>query len=58
MGNPGRSAAISAAAVVLLGYMIISADEQPSTALAMLQYILLALAVVGLVGSLLKMSRG
>jgi hypothetical protein len=38
--------------------MIISADEQPSTALAMLQYVLLALAVVGLVGSLLKMSRG
>ena len=48
---------VSAVAVVLIGYSILSADESPSTALATLQYILLAAAVVGLVGSLMKMGK-
>jgi len=48
---------MSAVAVVLLGYMILSRSEQPSTALAALQYILLAAAIIGLVGSLVKMGR-
>jgi hypothetical protein len=58
MNSPGKSAALSAVAIVLLGYMILSADERPSTALATLQYVLLAAAAVGLIGSLVKMGRG
>jgi hypothetical protein len=58
MNSPGKSAALSAVAIVLLGYMILSADERPSTALATLQYVLLAAAAVGLIGSLVKMRRG
>ncbi|MBN9036888.1 MAG: hypothetical protein J0H53_12520 [Rhizobiales bacterium] len=55
--TPKTSAIVSAVAVVLIGYSILSADESPSTALATLQYILLAAAVVGLVGSLMKMEK-
>jgi hypothetical protein len=57
MNNPRTSAIVSAVAVVLLGYSIFGATEAPSSTLATLQYVLLALALVGLVGSLVKMSR-
>jgi hypothetical protein len=56
MTSPGKSAAISAVAIVLIGYSILSASEAPSTALATLQYLLLALAVFGLIGSLIKLA--
>ena len=55
--TPKTSAIVSAIAVVLIGYSILSANEAPSTALATLQYILLALGVVGLVGSLMKLGK-
>jgi hypothetical protein len=55
--TPKTSAIVSAVAVVLIGYSILSADESPSTALATLEYIFLALAAVGLVGSLMKMGK-
>jgi hypothetical protein len=55
--SPKTSAIVSAAGIVLIGTMIFSADESPSTALAALQYILLAAAVVGLVGSLMKIGK-
>jgi hypothetical protein len=58
MTSAGKSAAISAVAVVVIGYMILSSDEAPSTALATLQYVLLAAGLVGLVGSLMKLRRG
>jgi membrane protein DedA with SNARE-associated domain len=58
MTSAGKSAAISAVGVVVIGYLILSSNETPSTALATLQYILLAAGVVGLVGSLMKLSRG
>ena len=57
MASPGRSAAMSAVAVVLIGYIILSADERPSNALAVLQYVLLAAAIIGLIGSLAKIGK-
>ena len=56
--NHKRSAMLSAAAIVLIGYSILSADETPSRALSMLQYLFLALAVVGLGGSPVMMAKG
>ena len=55
--SPGTSAAVSGAAVVLLGYFIFFASEGPSPTLAFLQYALFAIALVGLVGSLFKLNR-
>lgn len=57
MTSAGKSAALSALALVLVGYHILSATESPSTALATLQYVLLAACVIGLVGSL-KLAKG
>lgn len=57
MTSPGRSAAMSAVAVVLIGYIILSAHERPSTFLAGLQYVLLAAAIIGLIGSLAKIGK-
>jgi hypothetical protein len=55
--SPGKSAIMSAVGVVLIGYLIFSASESPSPALATLQYILLAAAIIGLIGSLAKIGR-
>ena len=57
MSNPGRTALISAVAVALIGASILSSDEAPGTALAVLRYALLAMAFVGLVGSLVRIGR-
>jgi preprotein translocase subunit Sss1 len=57
MSSPGKTAVISGIGILLIGYSILSADEASSTALATLQYVLLALAVIGLVGSLVRMGR-
>lgn len=57
MSGPGKTALASIVAIVLVGYSILSAGEAPSTALSILQYVLLAMAVIGLVGSLVKMGR-
>lgn len=58
MNNPRTTAILSAVAVVLLSFSIFGGGERPSSALATLQYVLLGLALVGLVGSLIKMNRG
>lgn len=55
--SPGKSAIVSAIGVVLMAYLIFSANESPSPALATLQYILLAAGLVGLIGSLAKIGR-
>jgi hypothetical protein len=55
--SPGKSAVISAVGVVLIGYLILAPGEYPSPALATLQYILLAGAIIGLIGSLAKIGR-
>jgi hypothetical protein len=58
MSSPGKTAAMSAVAIVLIGYNILSSNESPSPALATLQYVLLLAAAIGLVGSIVKMNRG
>jgi hypothetical protein len=57
MSSPAKTAIFSGIAIVLAGYSILSANESPSSALAALQYVLLAAGVVGLIGSLVKMGR-
>jgi hypothetical protein len=55
MGKNWRvSAALSGAAAAWLIYDMATATEYPSRALAILQWVLLTLAVIGLVGSLVK----
>ena len=56
--SPGKTAAVAAVGLVLMGYNILSADESPSTALATLQYVVLAALAISFVGSLVKMGRG
>ncbi len=57
MSSPAKTALISCVAVVLIGYSILSATETPSTAVSTMQYVFLGAAVVGLVGSLVKLGR-
>jgi hypothetical protein len=57
MNNPRSTAIMSAFAAVVIGYFIFFSEEQPSTALAILQYVLFGMALVGLIGSLTKLSR-
>jgi hypothetical protein len=57
MQSPGRTAAISAVALVLIGYSILSSSESPSSGLAILQYALLIMALIGLIGSLARIGR-
>jgi hypothetical protein len=57
MSGSGKTAIASTVAIVLVGYSMLSADEAPSTALAVLQYVLLAMGAVGLIGSLIRMGR-
>ena len=56
--TPKTSAMVSAAGLVLMGWLILSADEAPSTGLAILQYAAIAACLVGLAGALVKMRRG
>jgi len=49
---------VSAAGLVLMGWLILSADEAPSTALAILQYAAIAACLVGLAGAVVKIRRG
>lgn len=58
MKNPRLSAALSAAAVIFFAYQIFFSTEQPSPTLAMLQWVFLFLAAIGLVGALIRMSKG
>ncbi len=57
MSSPAKTALISCVAIVLIGYSIFSATETPSTAVSIMQYVFLAAAVVGLIGSLVKLGR-
>lgn len=53
--NSGRLALVSAAVAAWLIYDMATASEAPSRALATLQYALLACALIGLVGSVVKL---
>ena len=56
--KPQTSAVLSGFTIILVGYSIFSATESPSRTLAILQYFVLALGVVGLIGSLITLARG
>jgi hypothetical protein len=56
--SPRNSAIVSAIGLVLMGFLIFSADEAPSTALRTIQYVAIAACLLGLVGALVKMSKG
>jgi hypothetical protein len=58
MKNPRVSAAISAIAIVLVGSMMFSSSEAPSTAVSILQWVLLIAGIVGLIGSLMQIAGG
>jgi len=53
-----RSAIVSAVGLVLMAFLIFSADEAPSTALRTIQYVAIAACLLGLIGALVKISRG
>lgn len=55
--SPKTSAVVSAFALIVIGYLIFFATERPSPTLAIFQYILLALALIGLIGSVVKIAR-
>ncbi len=57
MGSQLTTVIICALAAALLAYRIFSVNEAPSAVLSTLQYGLLILAVVGLVGSLYQMAK-
>jgi hypothetical protein len=57
MGNPRTTAIISGIAVVLIGAKILFQSEGISPTLAILQWVLLAAGVVGLIGSLVQMNK-
>ena len=58
MGNPRTTAIISAVGIVLVGAnMLFNNGEAPSTALVVLQWILLIAGVIGLVGSLVQIGK-
>ena len=56
--SPQKSAIVSAIGLVLMGWLILSADEAPSTTLATIQYIAIAACLVGLAGAVVKMRKG
>ena len=57
MGNPRTTAIISGVAVLLLGYRIFVSSEGVSQTLAILQWVFFALALIGLVGSVVQMGK-
>lgn len=57
MGNPRTTAIISGIAVLLLGYRIFFSSEGVSSTLAILQWALFVLALVGLIGSIVQMNK-
>ena len=53
--NPKIAALLSGAVAAWLIYSMATATETPSTALAVLQYVLIAAALLGLVGAVKRM---
>jgi hypothetical protein len=53
-----KTALISGVTSCLLTYQIATATEEPSQALMILQYVLLACALIGLIGSLIMLASG
>jgi hypothetical protein len=57
MRDPRVSAAISVVGIVIVGSMMLFSTETPSTAVTVLQWLLLAGCVIGLIGSLVQMGN-
>ena len=57
MRDPRVSAAISVVGIVIVGSMMLFSTETPSTAVTVLQWLLLAGCVIGLIGSLVQMGK-
>lgn len=57
MRDPRVSAAISVVGIVIVGSMMLFSTEAPGTAVTVLQWLLLAGCVIGLIGSLLQMGK-
>ena len=57
MNNPKLMAIASAAVAVWLIYSMATATEQPSMALAVLQYVLIAGVLISFVGSVMKFMK-
>ncbi len=57
MSNPRTTAIISGIAVILIATRILFASEGVNPMLAVLQWVLLAAGIVGLVGAVIQMSR-
>jgi DMSO reductase anchor subunit len=57
MRDPRVSAAISVVGIVIVGSMMLFSTETPSTAVTVLQWLLLAGCVIGLIGSLVHMGN-
>jgi hypothetical protein len=55
MSNPRVSAIVSVVGIVIVGSMMLFSQEEPSTGVVILQWVLLAAGVVGLIGSLMQM---
>ena len=59
MNNPKIVAAISAIAVIYLGYSMFGAQEEAaSSALNTLNWVFLLLAILALIGSIVLMAKG
>jgi hypothetical protein len=52
------SAVVSLIGLVLMGFVMLSADETPSTTLRLLQYAAVGGCLLGLLGALLKIGQG
>jgi hypothetical protein len=57
VNNPKVAAAICGIAVLLIGFRMLTATEAPGTAVNLMNWMFLLLALVGLVGSLVILSR-
>mgnify|MGYP001159284275 CR=1 FL=1 len=57
MNNPRITAIASGIAAIVLGWRIFGGGEGISPTLAIVQWLLFAVALVGLVGSLFQMSK-
>ena len=57
MNNPRVSAVVSVIGIGIVGSMMLFSQEEPSTGVVILQWVLLAAGVIGLIGSLMQIGK-
>ena len=57
MNNPRVSAVVSVIGIGVVGSMMLFSQEEPSTGVVILQWVLLAAGVIGLIGSLMQTGK-